>query len=182
MVKVYLGLGSNLGDRAANLREAIQRLTEKVTIRSVSSLYETEPWEPATRPANYAGCSLPKGVSDQPAFLNAACMGETDLSPQDLVRFTQSIERQMGRVPTRRWGPRLIDLDILLYGDWILNTPDLTVPHPRLTQRRFVLVPLAEIAAEVIHPGNNLSVRDLLARCEDVHTILLWGSVGDMGA
>lgn len=157
MVKVYLGLGSNLGDRAANLREAIRRLTEKVTIQSVSSLYETEPW----------------GVSDQSAFLNAACGGETNLSPQDLLRFTQSIERQMGRVPIRRWGPRLIDLDILLYGDWILNTPDLTLPHPRLTQRRFVLVPLAEIAAEVIHPGNHLSVRDLLARCEDAHKVRL---------
>ncbi len=172
MVKVYLGLGSNLGDRAANLREALRRLAGKVTIRSISSLYETEPWEPG----------LSKGVSDQPAFLNAACMGETDLSPQDLIRFTQSIERQMGRVPTRRWGPRLIDLDILLYGDWILDTPDLSVPHPRLTQRRFVLVPLAEIAAEVIHPGNHLSVRDLLARCADAHTVRLLGSIGDIGA
>lgn len=173
MVKVYLGLGSNLGDRAANLREAIRRLTEKVTIQSVSSLYETEPWEPALRSERAERVEGSKGVSDQPAFLNAACGGETNLSPQDLLQFTQTIERQMGRVPTRRWGPRLIDLDILLYGDWILNTPDLTLPHPRLTQRRFVLVPLAEIAAEVVHPGNHLSVRNLLARCEDPHKVRL---------
>jgi len=158
MARVYLGLGSNLGDRAANLHEAIRRLSDRVTIQQVSSLYETEPW----------------GLADQPKFLNAACGGETSLSPHELLEFTQSIERDMGRVPTTRWGPRLIDIDILLYGDTLLDTPDLTIPHPRLTERAFVLVPLAEIAAEVIHPGNGLSMRDLLARCGDTHTVRLF--------
>jgi 2-amino-4-hydroxy-6-hydroxymethyldihydropteridine diphosphokinase len=161
VARVYLGLGSNLGDRAANLREAARRLAEKVTLLRVSSLYETEPW----------------GVTDQPKFLNAACAADTGLSPQELLQFTQSIELDLGRVRSARWGPREIDIDILLYDDLVIETRDLTVPHPRLRERAFVLVPLVEIAPEMIHPGNRQSMQDLMARCEDAQAVRFLGQL-----
>ena len=134
----YLGLGSNLGDRRANIDEAVRRLGETggVTVTKASSIYETKP----------------VGGTQQPDFLNAACEVETELSPRELLREAQRIEREMGRVRTVRWGPRNIDIDILLCGDTVIDGDALTVPHPRLTEREFALRPLAEIAPNVIHP------------------------------
>ena len=141
----YLGLGSNLGDREANLRRAIDLLKEKVWINKVSSLYETEPL----------------GWGPQPLFLNAVCQGTTFLSPQELLAFIKSIEKAMGRAESFRNAPRIIDIDILLYSDRIINTPELTIPHPRLEERAFVLVPLAEIAPELVHPVSRKAIKDL---------------------
>jgi dihydropteroate synthase/2-amino-4-hydroxy-6-hydroxymethyldihydropteridine diphosphokinase len=134
--RVYLALGSNLGDRHGHLIEAIDRLQAHAAIDDISSIYQTEPW----------------GFTDQPRFLNAACTGKTDLSPEEVLHFVKSIESDMGREPTFRNGPRQIDIDVLLYDDRVIATDDYRVPHPGLHQRDFVLAPLAEIAPEAIHP------------------------------
>jgi 2-amino-4-hydroxy-6-hydroxymethyldihydropteridine diphosphokinase len=134
---VYLALGSNLGDRAANLRAAVGRLAVQVAVEHISSLYETEP----------------AYVLDQPRFLNAVLSGRTALEPLALLAFLKEIERGLGRVPGARFGPRMIDLDILLYDDMALATDALTIPHPRMAERPFVLVPLAEIAPDLVPPG-----------------------------
>ncbi|PWH11973.1 MAG: 2-amino-4-hydroxy-6-hydroxymethyldihydropteridine diphosphokinase [Anaerolineae bacterium] len=133
---VYLALGTNLGDRLANLRTAIDSLAPQVQVLAESHIYETEPW----------------GFSAQPAFLNMAIRAQTSLSPTDLLSFLKELESTLGRVPTFRNGPRLIDLDILFYDDLIFNSPPLAIPHPRLHERAFVLIPLVEIAAQLIHP------------------------------
>src|SRR5262245_35816398 len=125
-VTVYLGLGSNLGDRLEHLREAVRLLAPAVKVTAHSSYYETDP----------------VGVTDQPLFLNAVVRGETDLSPGDLLTLCKHIEAERQRVATVRWGPRTCDVDILLYGDLALDTPDLTIPHARMHERAFVLVPL----------------------------------------
>ena len=143
--RVFLSLGSNLGDRQMNLSKAMHLLKPEVCIDSVSSLYETEPW----------------GVHEQPSFLNCALAANTALTPHELLAKLKSIEKDMGRQPTIRNGPRLIDLDILLYDELILSTDDLIIPHPRMLERAFVLVPLAEIAGSLIHPINKLSFRQL---------------------
>ena len=136
---VCIGLGANLGDREANLRSALAALGDAARVVAVSSLYETD--------------AVTADGSAGPAYLNAACRIETELEPLPLFRFLQSVERQIGRRPPReRWAPRPIDLDLLLYGNEIFETDDLTVPHTRLAERPFVLVPLAEIAADVVHP------------------------------
>lgn len=136
MVRVFLGLGSNLADRESNIREAIALLSPAVTLEAVSSFYETDP----------------VGYLDQPAFINAVCSATTDLSPMEILALAKSIEAELGRKPTFRNGPRLIDIDILSYGDVVLDTTDLTIPHPRMAERSFVLVPLAEIAPDWRHP------------------------------
>jgi 2-amino-4-hydroxy-6-hydroxymethyldihydropteridine diphosphokinase len=135
VVRAYLGLGSNLGDRAANLWEAVRRLAavSECQVVRCSPLYETEP----------------VGLTGQPWFLNSALAVETGLEPMELLRALKEIERAMGRVTTVRWGPRLIDLDILLYGDVDLDSDELTVPHRELWNRRFVLIPLSTI----LQPG-----------------------------
>jgi 2-amino-4-hydroxy-6-hydroxymethyldihydropteridine diphosphokinase len=134
---VYLGLGANLGNREANLRVALSAMTRMVRVTAVSALYETEP----------------VGGPPQPPFNNAACAIDAGLDPVPLLRFLRSIEGEVGRRPGgERMGPRPIDIDILLYGDVTLDDPQLTLPHPRLHERAFVLVPLAEIAADVRHP------------------------------
>jgi len=148
MARVYLGLGSNLGEREQNLATALARLQERLRLLTVSSLYETAPW----------------GITEQPPFLNAAIAVETELSPAELLAFIKGVEREMGRQPSGRWGPRLIDIDILLYGDLVLQTPDVVVPHPHLAERAFVLVPLAEIAPDVVHPVYQQTIQALLAR------------------
>ncbi len=147
-VEAYLGLGSNLGDRAQNLGRAVSLLERRIGAVVVSSVYETQPW----------------GYADQPSFLNAACRVDSALSPHELLAAAQDVERQLGRQPTFRYGPRVIDVDVLLYGDRVVETPDLRVPHPRLSERAFALAPLAEIAPDVAHPVLGASMRELLER------------------
>jgi len=148
MNTIYLALGSNLGDRAANLRAAVEALARLVTMVRVSALYETEP----------------AYVASQPRFLNAALVGTTALEPIALLAALKAIEHNMGRVAGVRFGPRLIDLDILVYGEHVLTTAELTIPHPRLAERPFVLVPLAEIAPDLVPPGFSATVATLAAQ------------------
>ena len=131
----YIALGTNLGERLDNLRAAITALAPDVTLLAKSHVYETPPW----------------GVTDQPAFLNMVVKAETDLEPDATLKYLKQIEAELGREKSVRWGPRLIDLDILFYDDLVINTPPLIIPHPRLHERAFVLVPLADVAAEYVH-------------------------------
>lgn len=147
MATVYLGLGTNLGDRLANLKAAVSALEAAATIETLSRVYETAPLY----------------VTDQPAFLNMAVRAATSLAPADLLQRLKAIENELGRVGSVRYGPRLIDIDILLYDDQMIDTGDLVVPHPRLPERRFALAPLADIAAETRHPALGRSIADLLA-------------------
>lgn len=144
---VYLSLGSNLGDREKYLREAISRLGELGRIRQVSAFYETQPVEVQ---------------GEQPWFLNCALAIETQLMPLDFLSRMLAVEQSMGRIRTEPKGPRTIDIDILLFGNDVLDTPELTVPHSAMHQRRFVLGPLAEIAPVVVHPVLRRTVRELL--------------------
>ncbi|MDQ7820034.1 MAG: 2-amino-4-hydroxy-6-hydroxymethyldihydropteridine diphosphokinase [Armatimonadota bacterium] len=136
--RVFLGLGSNLGDRARLVEQALAALESSGRVRVVrrSSLYET----------------APVGKTDQPPFVNMVAQVETDLPPQALLSLAQEVERSLGRVRGERWGPRSIDVDILLYGDLVVNTPALVIPHPEITRRRFVLEPLLEIAPDAALP------------------------------
>lgn len=144
----YLGLGSNIGDRDANLAAAIQALGDVVTVDRVSSVYDTAPMH----------------VTDQPRFHNLVCQATTDLTPSALLRAAKAIERHLGRADGPRYGPRLIDIDVLLYDSLVLNTDELTVPHPRLAERAFVLAPLAEIDPELVHPVRGETVSLLLSQ------------------
>ena len=144
---IYLALGTNLGDRLANLRAAIACLPPVVTVLAESPVYETPPW----------------GVTDQPAFLNMVLKGKTRLEPLALLAHLKHLETELGRVPAIRWGPRRIDLDILFYDDLVLDTPELTLPHPCLHERAFVLVPLADLEPGLVHPALGKPVRELLA-------------------
>jgi 2-amino-4-hydroxy-6-hydroxymethyldihydropteridine diphosphokinase len=144
--RVYLSLGSNLGDRAANLRSAIERLSQLGAVMAVSSFYETEPVE----------------VTDQPWFLNCAVELATQLAPKQLMLQLLALERCMGRQRKEKKGPRTIDLDILLFGNSVIEAPGLTIPHPAMQQRRFVLEPLAEIAPNQRHAILDRTVRELL--------------------
>jgi 2-amino-4-hydroxy-6-hydroxymethyldihydropteridine diphosphokinase len=144
---VYLALGTNLGDRLHNLEAAVAALPPAVTVLSRSPVYQTPPW----------------GVTNQPEFLNMVLKGETRLGPQALLEHLKHLETELGRRPSIRYGPRLIDIDILFYGRLVLNTPTLTIPHPHLQERAFVLVPLADLAADFIHPSLEKSVLQLLA-------------------
>ena len=149
---VYLSLGSNIGDRAKNLRDAIAALGNAgVSVVRVSSVYETEPVD----------------YLDQPWFLNCVVEAETESTPLDLLRVLRGIEAQMGSKKLIAKGPRLIDIDILLYGNEIIDTPELQVPHPRMHLRRFVLESLAEVAPSVQHPVSHLSISELLTRTPD---------------
>ena len=148
--RVYLGLGTNLGSRLENIRAALHVLPPEVTSLRASPVYETPPW----------------GVLNQPKFLNLAVECETVLPPMDLLDHLKAIETGLGRVESQRFGPRLIDLDILLYDQVIVNTDLLEIPHPRLSERAFVLVPLTDLIPDFLHPLSDLSIRALLSRVD----------------
>ena len=144
---VYLGLGANLGDRRGNLSAALRGIEPAVRVDAVSSLYET----------------APVGPQDQPAYYNAACRGATSMTPRALLDHVKAVERELGRSEGPRWGPREIDIDILLFGIEVVEEEGLTVPHLELANRAFVLAPLAEIAAHLLHPLLGKSIEELAA-------------------
>jgi len=142
----YIGIGSNLGNRQENCSRAVEILEKRgIKVQKKSSLYETEPW----------------GVKDQPRFINMVVQIETTLKPTDLLRVLKDIEREIGRQDSFRWGPRMIDLDILLFNALVLNEENLQIPHPYLHEREFVLRPLNEIAPDIIHPVFHVSIDKL---------------------
>lgn len=139
MPDVFIGLGSNLGEREKNCEEAIRLIGESgITVISRSSMYETEPW----------------GVKDQPMFINMVICVRTEREPSELLRELKVVEKKMGRNETKKWGPRIIDLDILLYDDITVDEPDLKIPHPYMFDRDFVMKPLSEIAPEIVRKYN----------------------------
>jgi 2-amino-4-hydroxy-6-hydroxymethyldihydropteridine diphosphokinase len=148
--RVFIALGTNLGDRQANLQTARESLVPEIMIQNCSSVYETPPW----------------GYEHQPSFLNQVLEVQTALEPLPLLAALKAIEAQMGRLKTFRFGPRLIDLDILFYGQRVLDSEHLTIPHPRLGERAFVLVPLNEIAPDFVHPTFNQTITALLQKVD----------------
>lgn len=155
----FLLLGANLGDRTLTLSRAIDLIAERVgPVVKASGLYETAPW----------------GVTDQPTYLNQVLAVETTLEPEDLLIRTQAIEQELGRVRLEKWGARVIDIDILYYDQLIWQTDTLTIPHPYLHQRRFTLVPLAEIAPAFVHPVLQKTTVELLEECEDESEVKLF--------
>jgi 2-amino-4-hydroxy-6-hydroxymethyldihydropteridine diphosphokinase len=147
---VYLSLGSNLGDRLQNLKETLTALSPQMDVKAKSRVYETPPW----------------GYEDQPRFLNQVIRVQTYLEPETLLKHIKRLEVALGRKATFRNGPRLIDIDILFYDDLLLNTPALTIPHPHLHERGFVLLPLMDIAPDFVHPSLQKSVREMAATCD----------------
>ncbi len=147
---VYLGLGTNLGNRLANLKAAINNLTPQLHVLLKSPVYETPP----------------VGYTEQPLFLNQVVKATTYENPEALLRHLKRLEIALGRKPDKPNGPRQIDLDILFYDDLVLNTPSLVIPHPRLYERGFVLVPLNDIAPDLLHPTRKQTIRELLAQCD----------------
>ncbi len=143
---VYLALGSNLGDREENLKQAIASLPPQLDVKARSHVYETPPW----------------GYEDQPRFLNQVLKTQTYLQPEPLLKHIKRLEVALGRKATFQNGPRLIDIDILMYDDVVLNTPILTLPHPRMHERGFVLLPMMDIAPDLVHPLMRKSVREML--------------------
>lgn len=146
MNTIFLGMGTNLGDRQQNLQRAVDGLAAGMTITAVSQLYETPPW----------------GVDEQPAFFNMCLAANTMQTPDQLLPFIKNLEKKIGRTPTYHWGPRLIDIDILFYNNDIIIEPDLTVPHLHMANRAFVLAPLADIALDFLHPQTGKSVKQML--------------------
>ena len=166
---VFLSLGANTGDRKHNIEQALQRLAKVMLIQAVSSLYETEPVGEGGKPLLYHQCggNDQHGDSDQeggklfPYFLNLACQGRTNLAPSHALTVLKEIEASMGRLPSFRNAPRPIDIDILLYDDLQVTLPQLVIPHPRMRERAFVLIPLAEIAPLTIEPISGQTIQQL---------------------
>lgn len=154
---VFIGLGTNLGDRMENLAAARRSLPPNVLLLAVSPIYETRPW----------------GYVDQPDFLNQVVKAETELAPLDLLAYLKQWEVRLGRSPTFKNGPRVVDLDLLFYDDLIFESPVLTIPHPGIATRAFVLAPLADIAPDYCHPISGITVRELLAGVDSGDVIKL---------
>jgi len=157
-VTAYLGLGSNMGNRQDNLDKALDLLLQRLKVEQVSSIYDTEPL----------------GNINQPRFLNLVCQVYTRLAPDELLALANGIELKLGRAPGKSGAPRPIDIDILFYGDQVIKTPELVIPHPRLTERAFVLIPLAEIAPDLVHPVSGQTVRELLQGVTETQGVLRW--------
>ena len=164
---VYLGLGANVGNRLANLRLALARMRTFARLEAVSRLYET----------------APVGLQEQLAFLNAACRVTTGLEPAALLRFLKNLEAEIGRRPGGpQWGPRPIDVDILLYGERVVESDDLRIPHPRLAERAFVLAPLCDLAPEMRHPSLGKTVRELLEAVGEAGVTVIAASGWEIGS
>ncbi len=159
LLTVYLGLGSNMGDREENLDRALDLLSQRMRLGKVSSIYDTDP----------------VGNTNQPRFLNMVCQAFTRLAPEGLLALAKGIESKMGRYG-KSDDPRPIDIDILLYDEEVVETPELVIPHPKMTERAFVLVPLAEIVPDLIHPVSGKTIKELRQAVQEVQGVLKWES------